>query len=82
MGCARQTVVITENIDITMSVFNLDRFRFQRDNAVDRHGKSLDESSSDKENQRGKMKVPFPAGASIIMAMLNLESLLVTCRAS
>ncbi|XP_048065637.1 SWI/SNF-related matrix-associated actin-dependent regulator of chromatin subfamily A containing DEAD/H box 1A isoform X1 [Megalobrama amblycephala] len=35
-----------------MSFFNLDRFRFQRDNAVDRHGKSLDESSSDKENQR------------------------------
>lgn len=49
-----------------MSFFNLDRFRYQRDNAVDNHGKSLDESSSDKENQRGnvkKNKMAFPAGA-------------------
>lgn len=50
-----------------MSVFNLDRFRFQRDNAVERHGKSLDESSSDKENQRGKNKRPFPAGALFVV---------------
>jgi len=48
----------TENIDVTMSFFNLDRFRFQRDNAVDSRGKSLDESSSDKENQRGKKTSP------------------------
>lgn len=39
-----------------MSFFNLDRFRYQRDNAVDNHGKSLDESSSDKENQRAHQR--------------------------
>ncbi|CAM4716058.1 unnamed protein product [Leuciscus chuanchicus] len=39
-----------------MSFINLDRFRFQRDNAVDNHGKSLDESSSDKENQRAHQR--------------------------
>ncbi|XP_039535458.1 SWI/SNF-related matrix-associated actin-dependent regulator of chromatin subfamily A containing DEAD/H box 1A isoform X1 [Pimephales promelas] len=39
-----------------MSFFNLDRFRFQRDNAVDSRGKSLDESSSDKENQRAHLR--------------------------
>ncbi|XP_067269714.1 SWI/SNF-related matrix-associated actin-dependent regulator of chromatin subfamily A containing DEAD/H box 1A isoform X2 [Pseudorasbora parva] len=37
-----------------MSFFNLDRFRFQRE--VDSPGKSLDESSSDKENQRGHQR--------------------------
>lgn len=35
-----------------MSFFNLDRFRFQRDNAVGIHRKSADGSTSDKENQR------------------------------
>ncbi|XP_059359508.1 SWI/SNF-related matrix-associated actin-dependent regulator of chromatin subfamily A containing DEAD/H box 1A [Carassius carassius] len=34
-----------------MSFFNLDRFRFQRDNATERHCKSSDGSSSDKENK-------------------------------
>lgn len=40
-----------------MSFFNLDRFRFQRDNAVGIHRKSADGSTSDKENQRGKSRV-------------------------
>lgn len=70
--CARQAILITENSDITMSFFNLDRFRFQRDNAVDNHGKSLDEFSSDKENQRGKKnKMPFPAGALFSVTLNN-----------
>lgn len=46
-----------KNIDSTMSFFNLDRFRFQRDNAVGIHRKSADGSTSDKENQRGKSRV-------------------------
>ncbi|XP_073675086.1 SWI/SNF-related matrix-associated actin-dependent regulator of chromatin subfamily A containing DEAD/H box 1A [Garra rufa] len=39
-----------------MSFFNLDRFRFQRDNAVDSDRKSSDGSNSDKENQRAHQK--------------------------
>ncbi|XP_050973312.1 LOW QUALITY PROTEIN: SWI/SNF-related matrix-associated actin-dependent regulator of chromatin subfamily A containing DEAD/H box 1A [Labeo rohita] len=41
-----------------MSFFNLDRFRFQRDNAVDSHRKSSDGSNSDKENQRAHQRKP------------------------
>ncbi|XP_016331111.1 SWI/SNF-related matrix-associated actin-dependent regulator of chromatin subfamily A containing DEAD/H box 1A [Sinocyclocheilus anshuiensis] len=39
-----------------MSFFNLDRFRFQRDNAADSHCKSSDGSNSDKENQRAHQR--------------------------
>uniref|UniRef100_A0A672KW97 DNA helicase n=1 Tax=Sinocyclocheilus grahami TaxID=75366 RepID=A0A672KW97_SINGR len=39
-----------------MSFFNLDRFRFQRDNAADSHSQSSDGSNSDKENKRGDLK--------------------------
>nr|XP_055024873.1 SWI/SNF-related matrix-associated actin-dependent regulator of chromatin subfamily A containing DEAD/H box 1A isoform X1 [Misgurnus anguillicaudatus] len=36
-----------------MSLFNLERFRFQKDKAADGRSKSSDRSSSDKENHRG-----------------------------
>ncbi|XP_059378611.1 SWI/SNF-related matrix-associated actin-dependent regulator of chromatin subfamily A containing DEAD/H box 1A-like isoform X2 [Carassius carassius] len=39
-----------------MSFFNLDRFRFQKDNAADSHCKSPDGSNSDKENQRAHQR--------------------------
>ncbi|XP_043102624.1 SWI/SNF-related matrix-associated actin-dependent regulator of chromatin subfamily A containing DEAD/H box 1A [Puntigrus tetrazona] len=39
-----------------MSFFDLDRFRFQRDNAADSHCKSSNGSSSDKENKRAHQR--------------------------
>ncbi|XP_016109877.1 SWI/SNF-related matrix-associated actin-dependent regulator of chromatin subfamily A containing DEAD/H box 1A-like [Sinocyclocheilus grahami] len=39
-----------------MSFFNLDRFRFQRDNAADSHSQSSDGSNSDKENKRAHQR--------------------------
>ncbi|KAK2898680.1 hypothetical protein Q8A67_010098 [Cirrhinus molitorella] len=47
-----------------MSFFNLDRFRYQRDSAVDSHRKSSDGSNSDKENQRAHQRKPDDRCAS------------------
>ncbi len=49
-----------KHFDIEMSFFNLDRFRFQRDNAAGSHCKSSDGSNSDKENKRVSKKLPYP----------------------
>lgn len=73
----RETDHYQKNIDSTMSFFNLDRFRFQRDNAVGIHRKSPDGSNSDKENKQAhqrKADGQFPSGKTSRQALEDVSS--------